>query len=365
MHLAYCSEIDAFKNDRLRDKEWSYQFPGSGWVTSLYQIAEKSGINVVSGDIALNNVISKKWDAKDVFVIQEMESSDALKLLEYGARPFLITCLEASLYAPFFYDNIKRISKKFQYSLGYGFIESDKNLKFRFPSFFIDDLRKIQSWTDRRNLVLVAANKYKSKYFFMPNKMNFMIFLRQLKSFCLQLVSPEYRKSLSMGLHNHRLESIEYFASKGELDLYGAGWECLGNLPASWETRLKSIVYEQYLGRCKDKLQVISDYRFSICFENMAAPGYVTEKIVDCFVAGSIPLYLGAPDVEDLIPQQAFIDVRKYNSFEDLNSFISSIKENEAQEMINAGRRYLHSELGMLHSYEGFAKNIMMLIKKC
>ena len=178
MHLAYCSDIEVFKNDQLRDKQWSYRFPGSGWVTCLYQIAVEAGINVVSGDIAIANVISKKWNARDVNVIQDMESTDAFKLLGLGAKPFLITCLEASLYAPFFYDNVKRIAGNFQHSLGFGFIPSDKNLQFRFPSFFFDDLCEIQGWEDRKSLVLVAANKYKAKNFFMPDKKNLINFFK-------------------------------------------------------------------------------------------------------------------------------------------------------------------------------------------
>ena len=61
MHLAYCSDIEAFKKDQLRDQQWSYRFPGSGWITCLYSMASESGINVVSGDIAIANIASKKF----------------------------------------------------------------------------------------------------------------------------------------------------------------------------------------------------------------------------------------------------------------------------------------------------------------
>lgn len=38
------------------------------------------------------------------------------------------------------------------------------------------------------------------------------------------------------------------------------------------------------------------DYRFSVAAENAAVPGYVTEKIVNSYLAQTVPIYWGAPD---------------------------------------------------------------------
>lgn len=372
MHLAYCSDVEAFNKDQLRDKQWSYRFPGSGWITCLYQIANESGINIVSGDIAIANVASKKWNAKDVYVIQEMKSTDASKLLDLGANPFLITCLEAPLYAPFFYDNISRIADNFKFSLGFGFPEelsevptSRKNLQFRFPSFYLEDMREIRLWKGRRKLVLVAANKYKSNKLFITNRLSLISALRQLKSRSWQFMSSMYRKSLDASLHDRRLEAIEYFASKSELGLYGSGWGNLDELPTIWGNSLKNVINDQYLGQCQNKLETISDYQFSICFENMSWPGYMTEKIIDCFVAGTVPLYLGAPDIEAMVPAESFINMRNFSSFDQLDSYMDSMREHDAIKMISVGRDYLRTEKGMLHSYEGFARNVIKLAKRC
>lgn len=43
------------------------------------------------------------------------------------------------------------------------------------------------------------------------------------------------------------------------------------------------------------KNDVLSDYRFTIAFENTELPGYTTEKIVDAWLAGSVPIYWGNP----------------------------------------------------------------------
>ncbi len=366
MHLAYCSDIEVFNKDQLRDKQWSYRFPGSGWITCLYRIAQEYGISVASGDIAIANIITEKWNAKDVYVIQEMTSTDATKLLDLGAKPFLITCLEAPLYAPFFFDEINRIAENYKFSLGFGFSNAQsKNLPFRFPSFYLGDMCDIRSWNDKKKIVLVAANKYKTKKLFLPYQPSYIRVLRQIRSLGWQMISPSYRKSLAFSLHDRRLDVIEYFSKRDGLDLYGPGWGDLGDLPSNWVSRLSSYTDKCHLGLCENKLETISNYRFSICFENMALPGYVTEKIIDCFVAGTIPLYLGAPDIETIVPIESYVDMRNFKSLEEIDVYLNTMTEQDAMRIIAAGRAYLQTEAGMLHSYEGFARNVIGLTKSC
>jgi hypothetical protein len=54
-------------------------------------------------------------------------------------------------------------------------------------------------------------------------------------------------------------------------------------------------------------VQLYSQYKFIICFENSKTDGYVTEKIFNVFLAGSIPIYDGAPNVTDYILPGSFI----------------------------------------------------------
>ena len=54
-------------------------------------------------------------------------------------------------------------------------------------------------------------------------------------------------------------------------------------------------------------IQIYSQYKFIICFENSKTPGYVTEKIFNVFASGSIPIYDGAPNITDYIVPGSFI----------------------------------------------------------
>jgi hypothetical protein len=98
-----------------------------------------------------------------------------------------------------------------------------------------------------------------------------------------------------------------------------------------------------YRGACASKYEVLSQYRFSLCFENMAMTGYVTEKIFDCLYAGCVPLYLGAKNIEELIPRDTYIDCRQFSSWEALNSYVMTMPESQAEAMRQAGRIFLES----------------------
>lgn len=50
-------------------------------------------------------------------------------------------------------------------------------------------------------------------------------------------------------------------------------------------------------GPVADKLAFCRDYKFNIAFENSSSPGYTTEKIMEAYVAQTVPIYYGDPDV--------------------------------------------------------------------
>ena len=64
-------------------------------------------------------------------------------------------------------------------------------------------------------------------------------------------------------------------------------------------------------------------YRFIIAFENAIAEDYVTEKFYDPLLAGAVPIYLGAPNVEDFAPgDRCYIDVRDFASPRELADYL-------------------------------------------
>lgn len=72
------------------------------------------------------------------------------------------------------------------------------------------------------------------------------------------------------------------------------------------------------------KLRFISNYKFTIAFENSSSPGYVTEKLINAFSAKSIPIYYGDPVITREFNPKAFINCHDYESF---NEAINKVKE--------------------------------------
>lgn len=61
-------------------------------------------------------------------------------------------------------------------------------------------------------------------------------------------------------------------------------------------------------GAVEDKQAFAAERKFSLCFENCVYSGYVTEKITDAFAAQTVPIYLGAPEIEKDVNPAAFIN---------------------------------------------------------
>lgn len=50
-------------------------------------------------------------------------------------------------------------------------------------------------------------------------------------------------------------------------------------------------------GAVKDKIAFCREYKFNIAFENSSYPGYTTEKLMEAYVAQTVPIYYGNPNV--------------------------------------------------------------------
>ena len=49
------------------------------------------------------------------------------------------------------------------------------------------------------------------------------------------------------------------------------------------------------------KLEALKDYRFSIVIENEKTPFWFTEKLIDCFMTGTVPIYWGITPIKGCI----------------------------------------------------------------
>lgn len=77
---------------------------------------------------------------------------------------------------------------------------------------------------------------------------------------------------------------------------------------------------------------VYKDYRFVIAMENRDAPGYITEKLMNVFISGAIPIYWGNNDtVLRFFNPKAFINVNDFNNLEDVANHVIALDSDPSQ----------------------------------
>ncbi len=76
------------------------------------------------------------------------------------------------------------------------------------------------------------------------------------------------------------------------------------------------------------KLNVISDYKFNICFENSIHPGYYTEKPIHAKVAGCVPIYWSDEHLSKDMNEKAFVNLSNFSSVSDLVEYIIHLDNN-------------------------------------
>jgi Glycosyltransferase family 10 (fucosyltransferase) C-term len=58
-----------------------------------------------------------------------------------------------------------------------------------------------------------------------------------------------------------------------------------------------------------DKWDALAPYKYSIAIENSALPGYFTEKLTECYLAHTFPVYFGAPDITDYFDSASLLTI--------------------------------------------------------
>lgn len=86
-----------------------------------------------------------------------------------------------------------------------------------------------------------------------------------------------------------------------------------------------------------DKLEALQDYRFHIALENSYFPYYFTEKITDCFLTGSFPIYYGCDELTEFFPEKSFVSI----DIADFEGAVKVIDRTIANDLDKANKEYM------------------------
>ena len=73
----------------------------------------------------------------------------------------------------------------------------------------------------------------------------------------------------------------------------------------------------------ESKFNILPEYKFCLCPENSIYDGYVTEKLLDAYAGGTVPIYSGTDTVDKDFNDCAFIN---YMCWKDMDGFVGLVK---------------------------------------
>lgn len=119
----------------------------------------------------------------------------------------------------------------------------------------------------------------------------------------ISIISSEKNITTGHKLRHNVIKEFEYI-----IDVYGRGYN--------------PIDY---------KLDGLKDYRFSIVIENTKKDYYFTEKLIDTFRTGTIPIYYGCPSINEFFDERGIIT---FDSIKELKDIIYNLNDNKYNEML-------------------------------
>ena len=116
-------------------------------------------------------------------------------------------------------------------------------------------------------------------------------------------------------------------------------------------------VYGKGYEEVDKKAEVLKDYRFCFAVENGSYPGYHSEKILDCFRMGVVPIYWGDTDIDQLFNPAGIIRMKmKFMESMDFNMFTEEIYDKMMPAIIDNYNRALE--------YDNSSQSVMEQIVK-
>lgn len=148
-------------------------------------------------------------------------------------------------------------------------------------------------------------------------------------------------------LYSERDRAYSYFEKElpDDFVFYGVGWD-----PKK---------HPGYGGCVNNKFSIYHQYKFALCLENTKnVKDYVTEKIYDCLCSGVVPIYGGASNIQEYVPEECYIDYFSFHSLEELKQFILKMDRFTYQKYLDAIDKFLRSDIQKGYTKEKYAKTI-------
>lgn len=115
------------------------------------------------------------------------------------------------------------------------------------------------------------------------------------------------------GYQNRRFFLERFSAANPRFDLFGKFSKLAVSIPS-------------YRGQCMFKWKTVGQYKYSLVIENSTDDYYISEKIFDALICGSMPVYHGSNKIFEVLPREWFYYLPSLDTSEisKLNDFIAT-----------------------------------------
>jgi GR25 family glycosyltransferase involved in LPS biosynthesis len=233
-----------------------------------------------------------------------------------------------------FYKNNEYLSIIFSYELNLEKMINDirnkyKNIKILLCDFEPTNLHNINLTnrdillTTKRNKNLLPKNDYFSIY--IPYYI-FWIFEANIKFSNIKTYKKNKFCCFAYSNCDENLKGVK-FRKNFYIKIQELTNNKVDNLGKCYNTNInkKYLGYNNHI----NNYEIFKNYKFVIAIENEQIEGYISEKILNPMLAGSIPIYYGAPDISKHFNPKRFINISDYNSIEDCINYILEVDKNE------------------------------------
>jgi hypothetical protein len=318
----------------------------------VHAFARERGIELVTADrVELEGI-----DPRQVLLVAYDWTADAERLLARGARPAALVSFEPPVIAWWLYHHLGSVSLRFPHTFLFEgardrVAPTTRFHPLHFPQPCPHPRPTGRPWSTRRFLTMINSNKA------LPHWRDPARWLDRPREVSIKraLAGLRYRP-IARDRYRARLQAIQALSELDDFDLFGEGWDT--RHPAV-DPGLHAAAQRVYRGTTDDKLSLLARYRFGLVFENTRFPGYISEKLFDCFFARCVPIYSGAPDVAQYVPPAAFIDAREFRSFAELERFLRGITEADGKRYVDAAHSFLASAAYESFCADRFARDLV------
>jgi hypothetical protein len=144
---------------------------------------------------------------------------------------------------------------------------------------------------------------------------------------------------ISSGYNQRRLDIVLQYAKYYDIDVFGRMFIGRTN-------KFKDFIDKEKRGdRSLNKANILKNYKFIIVCENCYEYGYVSERLFDTMIAGSVPIYFGN-NIDFLFTDKiGIINGRQFQNIDMLHKYLLSIDNDAYNKMVKSNLKFIKNNI--------------------